>query len=129
MSWQNLLVQFGLPVLTIILSSIIGYSKNSKVKKHVSSILLITEKAKTYIIEAEQKTNYTGAEKKSFVITRLLKFIVDNTIKNINENTLSDIIENEVALTNEVNVVKKKLSVNSMTIVNEPSEMPTSVQV
>lgn len=129
MGWQEILMQFGIPVLTVILSTIIGMAKNSRVKKHASSIILITEMAKSYIIEAEKHSNYTGKEKKEYVLTRLLKFVFDNAIKNIKEDVLSDIIENEVALTNEVNVSKKNLSVNSMTIVTEPSEMPTSVQV
>lgn len=129
MNWLDIVLQVVFPVFTIILSIVIGFSKNKKVKKLASNILLITEMAKTYIVEAEQKTNYTGQEKKEFVITRLLKFIVDNSIKNITEEMLSDIIENEVALTNEVNVNKKKLSQHSMTIVNEPSAMPTSQQV
>lgn len=129
MGWLDIILQIVLPVMAIVLSTVIGFSKNRKVKKWTSNIILITEMAKTYIVEAEQKTNYTGLEKKQFVITRLLKFIVDKSIQNITEETLSDIIENEVALTNEVNVDKKKLSQHSMTIVNEPSEMPTSHQV
>lgn len=129
MGWLDITLQIGIPVFTIIFSSIFGFSKNKKVKKMASNILLITEMSKKFIVEAEQKTNYTGLEKKQFVITRLLKFIVDNSIQNISEETLSDIIENEVSLTNEVNVDKKKLSQHSMTIVNEPSEMPTSHQV
>lgn len=131
MAWTDILLNFGIPIFVSVLSILISVVKNSKVKKFASNILTVSEKAKEYIVEAEANKNYTGSEKKSYVITRLLKFIVDNSISNVDETTVSNIIENEVALTNEVNVEKKPQTTtlkNSTLIIDEPTEVQTSVQ-
>ena len=109
MTWYEIVVQFGIPALSIITSILVTFAKNKKVRQYANNILSVTEKAKEFIIEAEKQTHYTGAEKKFFVMSRLLKYLYDMKIKSLSEDTLSEIVENEVALTNEVNISKKNL--------------------
>lgn len=130
MAWYDIFIQYGIPIISIVGLFIVSFIKNKKVKRYANNILTVTEVAKTYIKEAEKMTNYTGAEKKNFVLSRLLKYIYDNAIKKVSEDTLSDIIENEVSLTNEVNIEKKMTySKPSTTIISEPNEMPQSLKV
>ena len=130
MTWYDIVIQYVIPFVSILASVIITKFKNAKVRKYANHILSVSEVAKDYIIEAENHTNYTGVEKKSFVLSRLLKYLVDNHIRSVSEKTLSDIIENEVALTNSVNVQKKSvLQKPSQIIVNEPSTQPQALNV
>lgn len=130
MTWYDIVIQYGIPLVSILASVIIAKAKNAKVRKYANHILSVSEIAKDFIVEAEKHTNYTGAEKKSFVLSRLLKYLVDNAIHSVSEKTLSDIIENEVALTNSVNVVKKSvLQKPSQFIVNEQTTPPQALNV
>ena len=130
MAWYENFIQYGIPIISIVASIIVSFVKNKKVKRYANNILNVTEVAKTYIKEAEKMKNYTGAEKKNFVMSRLLKYLFDNAIKKVSEQTLSDIVENEVSLTNEVNIEKKmNYSKPSMTIISEPNEMPQTLKV
>lgn len=129
MTWYEIVIQYGIPIFSIIVSFVISFTKNKKVKKYANSILNITEVAKTFIVEAEKQKNYTGTEKKNFVMSRLLKFIFENSIKKVSEETLSDIIENEVALTNEVNVQKKQQPKLSTNTVSTQTQTPHTLKV
>lgn len=129
MAWYENFIQYVIPIISIIGAIIVSFVKNKKVKRYAYNILNVTEVAKTYIKEAEKMTNYTGAEKKNFVMSRLLKYLFDNTIKKVSEQTLSDIVENELSLTNEVNIEKKMTySKPSMNIISEPNEMPHTLK-
>lgn len=131
MTWFEILIQYLIPAITIIISFIISIVKNKKVKKFASNLLNITHASKEFIIEAEKHKNYTGEEKKNFVMSRLFKFIVDNAISNVSENTLSDIVEKEVDLTNNVNVEKKTKTIlkNSSNNVKNSTEDPQTLNV
>lgn len=130
MVWFDYLVQYGIPAISIVGFFLVSFLKNKKVKRYANNILTVTEVTKTYIKEAEKMTNYTGSEKKNYVMSRLLKYLYDNAIKKVSEETLSDIIENEVSLTNEVNIGKKMTySKPSTTIISEPNELPQSLKV
>lgn len=107
MTWYDILISYGIPAITIILSFIFTFTKNKKVKAFAGNLLSVTEQAKVLIVEAEAFTNYTGSEKKNYVMSRLFKFVFENKIKTVTENDLSDIIESEISLTNQVNVLKK----------------------
>ena len=130
MKWYELVVQIGIPLLSIITSIIVTYAKNKKVRQYANNVLSVTEKAKEFIIEAEKQTNYTGTEKKFFVMSRLLKYLFDMKIKSISEEMLSEIVENEVALTNEVNISKKNLHKNLSTNTNQnQKQQPQTLKV
>lgn len=85
-----------------LLTLIIKISKNKKVKKTAEQMVSITEQLNTFIMEAEQFKNYTGAEKKNFVLTKINQFAIDNKIK-FSFETISNKIEEIISLTKNVN--------------------------
>ena len=60
--------------------------------------------------------NYSGAEKKEYVMTKINQYALENHIK-FNQEEISKRIEELVALTKEVNV--KDISINETIIQNE----------
>lgn len=112
MEFTEIVLTIVVPIVSVVGGVLITLIKNAKVKKYITNLMSITEKAKQYIIEAEKQINYTGSEKKNYVISRLLKVVVDNHIKNITVQDIDDIIENEINITNHVNIKKKSPTLN-----------------
>ena len=77
------------------------------------------------IIDAEAFVNYSGAEKKEYVLTKANRFAIENKIP-FNETELSDKIEELIILSKEVN--KRELfSVPSNTI--KEKEVASSIRI
>lgn len=91
-----------LGIVITVLTFIIKMSKNTKVRKNAEKILLLTNQIATYVKEAEGFRNYTGAEKKNYVLTKMNQFSIDNKI-NYDEDYVSCKIEELIETTKVVN--------------------------
>ena len=88
--------------------------KSKKGKRLAEELLNLSLDLMPLIEEAEKFVNYTGEEKKTYVMTRATQFVINKGMK-VTENDISNKIEELVNLTNEVNVRKKShyVSTNS----------------
>lgn len=99
--------------------------KNIKAKNKLVSIKKLTSTLQSLIIDAEAFVNYSGAEKKEYVLTKANRFAIENKIP-YNETELSDKIEELIVLSKEVN--KRELfSVPSNTI--KEKEVVSSIRI
>lgn len=78
------------------------FIKNAKLKKIAQSTIEICNVLIPYIEQAETFVNYSGAEKKEFVMTKANQYAVEHNIK-FNEELVSNEIEELVKLSKEVN--------------------------
>ena len=108
-------------ILITFLSFIIPFLKNSKAKKIIENAVKIAESVQPYIVEAEKFVNYTGEEKKAFVMTKANQYAIENNLK-FNTNEVSKQIETLVSLTKNVNAREKdkhgELNINVKEITN-----------
>lgn len=91
--------------LGLLVTTITFFTKficNAKAKKNALNIIKISEAVIPYIEEAEKFSNYSGAEKKTYVLTRANQFAIENCIK-FDINAISDKIEELLILTKQVN--------------------------
>jgi len=76
--------------------------RNKKMKKQLENGNKVRAAVMTLICEAEKKSNYSGEEKKDYVMTRANQFCIDNKIK-FNAETTDRIIQEIIELTKQVN--------------------------
>jgi hypothetical protein len=96
----------GLGFIITILTFIIKLSKNTKVRQNAEKLLLVTNQISTFVREAEAFVNYTGVEKKNYVLTKMNQFSIDNNIKYDQEyvsNKIEDIIDTTKIVNNSAN--------------------------
>lgn len=91
-------------LLTAILSVIVTLTKNKKVKKDCDDLITILFKVENKIIEAEKFINWTGEEKKQYVLSMLQNEIANTGITNDLVDTL---IENFIYFSKQVNNKKE----------------------
>lgn len=91
-----------LGVLITLLTFIVKTVKNVKAKMAIEQSIQIGNAILPFIREAEKFTNYTGEEKKAYVMTKANRFALNNSMK-FDELQVSDKIEELVTLTREVN--------------------------
>ncbi len=103
LSLLGTILGFLISVLTLILK----LSKNKKIRKSAEQMLMVTEQLNTFIEEAEQFKNYTGKEKKNYVLTKINQFSIDNKIK-YDPSIISEKIEEIIRLTKSVNTQEIK---------------------
>ena len=96
------LIVFFLGLITSIISIVIKYTKNIKVKNNLQNMLMIIDEIIPLIIEAEEFLSYSGEEKKEYVISRIFRKLNNCNIK-IEEEKIDNIIEKLVDFTKEVN--------------------------
>lgn len=90
--------------------------KNVKAKNKLVAINKLTSTLQTLIIEAEEFTNFTGTEKKEYVMTKANRYAIKNKIP-FDEQLVSDKVEDLVALSKEVNVGKRSTQVAQSDVV------------
>lgn len=96
---------------------LISLVKNVKAKNRLTTINKLTVALQAFVEDAETFVNYSGAEKKEYVMTKANRFAIDNNIP-YDENAVSDIIENIVKISKSVNVREKdKKSINEAPVV------------
>jgi hypothetical protein len=84
----------------------IKFIKSAKAKKIAEQTLRVTNAVLPFIEQAETFLNYSGSEKKEFVLTKANQFAIDNGIK-FNAESVGAKIEELVGLTKEVNKREK----------------------
>ena len=100
----------GLLVTTV--TFLAKFIKNAKAKKVAENIVKIGNAMIPYIQEAETFLNYSGEEKKQYVMTKANQFAIDNNIP-FNAEAVSDKIEELIGLTKQVNVKTGSTAVSS----------------
>lgn len=76
--------------------------KNVKAKNKLTALNKLTTTLQTLIVDAETFTNFTGAEKKEYVMTKANRYAIEHKIP-YDENAVSEKVEDMVALSKEVN--------------------------
>lgn len=91
----------GLLITTITFLS--QFIKSAKAKKFTENLTKIGNSILPYIEEAETFLNFTGEEKKQYVMTKANQFAIDNGIK-FDSVAVSSKVEELVSLTKKVNI-------------------------
>lgn len=76
--------------------------KNVKAKNKLTALNKLSTTLQAFIVDAETFTNFTGAEKKEYVMTKANRYAIENKIP-YDEQAVSDKVEEIVALSKEVN--------------------------
>lgn len=90
----------GLLITTV--TFLLKFINNAKAKKILEGVAKIGNAVLPYIKEAETFVNYSGIEKKEYVMTKANQFAIDNGI-DFDFDLVSDKIEELVLLTKKVN--------------------------
>lgn len=105
-------VVFGISFLSGLVSILIPYLKTAKAKKNAEKVVkvlsgfeLICKNIQPLVVKAEQFRNFSGAERKEWVMTQLQIIALKNSIV-FDENAVSEKVEEVVSTTNKVNVNK-----------------------
>ncbi len=91
-----------LGLLATITGFLIPLVKNVKAKNRLTALNKLTTTLQSLIIDAETFSNFTGAEKKEYVMTKANRYAIEHKIP-YDEQAVSDKVENLVALSKEVN--------------------------
>ena len=95
--------------------------KNVKAKNKLTALNKLSTTLQAFIVDAETFTNFTGAEKKEYVMTKANRYAIENKIP-YDDQAISDKVEEIVALSKEVNkrgtvsTVSKESQVTSIRI-------------
>lgn len=92
-----------IPLLFAVLSTAIGIFEAIQSKSKKKALNVLKSSICNFIKEAEEFKNYTGAEKKAYVMTRALKI----SYNLMSSAEIDNYIEEQVTLTNLVNIAKK----------------------
>ncbi|MDE6013851.1 MAG: hypothetical protein K2O05_00325 [Anaeroplasmataceae bacterium] len=89
-------------VICTVLVYIKNHIKNKRIKKILAETEVLAKELIPNILEAEKFKSYSGEEKKTYVMVRMLKYAMEHKIK-IDEDELSKKIDEMVCLTKQVN--------------------------
>lgn len=92
----------ALGLLVTSITFIMKFLKSAKAKKICEHVVEVENAVIPYIKQAETFLNYSGAEKKEFVMTKANQHAIENGIR-FDEALVSEKIEELVRLTKEVN--------------------------
>lgn len=101
----HLYLSFLAPMLTLLCAAVVflqKFVKNKKLKKVLEKTEQITKEIIPCITEAEKFVNFTGAEKKEYVMTKINQYSIEHHI-NFDKEETSKRIEELISLTKEVN--------------------------
>lgn len=98
LSFSGTVLGLFITVVTLILKSL----KQTKARKFCEQSIKVANAVLPFIQEAEKLVNYTGAEKKTYVMTKANQFAISNKIK-FEEAQVSARVEELVELTKKVN--------------------------
>lgn len=120
MSIENLqlFLPFLAPILGLLGATLLfleKFVKNKKLKNVLEKAEEVTKNIIPYIMEAEKFINYTGEEKKKYVMTRLNQYAIENNIK-FNQIEMSNKIEELVELTKNVNIKSYPITIDEEVI-------------
>ena len=95
-------VSSGVALAGTIIGLAVSLIKSVKGKKASEALNLITNAVRECVAKAEEFKNYTGSDKKEWVLTKVNQFCIDRKIK-FDPIEVSEAIEATIKLTNEVN--------------------------
>lgn len=107
-----IIASFVVGLITTATGFLIPLVKNRKAKKALEALNSIAGQIQPLVVEAERFVNYTGAEKKQFVLTKINDFAIKNKIP-FDETATSNLIEEIVATTKQVNMRDKDKTVEA----------------
>lgn len=93
---------YAITALAGLLTFLIPFVKSAKAKKALETAKKIAESVQPCIVEAEAFVNYTGEEKKAYVMTKANNFAIANGLE-FDADKISTLIDNIVELTKKVN--------------------------
>lgn len=91
--------------------------KNIKAKNKLIALNKLSSEVQKWIVEAEKFTNFSGEEKKTYVLTNANRYALNNKIC-FDEQDVSSKVEELVSLSKKVNVEASKKNV----LVKTPTE-------
>lgn len=91
-----------LGLLATVTGFLIPLVKNVKAKNKLTALNKLSTTLQAFIVDAEAFTNFTGAEKKEYVMTKANRYAIENKIP-YDEKAVSNKVEEIVALSKEVN--------------------------
>lgn len=91
-----------LGLIVTITGFLIPLVKNVKAKNKLTALNKLSTALQSFMAEAEAHCNYTGAEKKEYVMTKANRYAIENNIP-YDEQAVSDKVEDLVLLSKEVN--------------------------
>lgn len=92
--------------LVVAIAAVIAkYARSAKARKAAEQTIEICNALLPYIEKAESFVNYSGEEKKEYVMTKAGRYAIENGIP-FDEAEVSERVEELIALTNNVNVAK-----------------------
>ena len=97
-------------ILSLLLTSIVCLVKaiqKGKQKRSIEENTIFLEALAPLMELAEKYENYTGEEKKAFVLTKMNQLAIENHLK-FNEEEVSKKIEELIVLSKEINSTVKK---------------------
>lgn len=90
-----------------ILTLIFKLSKNKRIRKSTEELLILSEQLYNFIQDAEKFKNYTGVEKKNYVLTKMNQYSLENHLQ-FDEEYISNKLEELIGLTKNVNQNTRK---------------------
>lgn len=99
--------------LITIISTILGFVasftgvlvacvKNIKARKYLEATSKLATALQEFVIEAESLDNFSGEEKKSYVLTKANRYAIENKLP-YNEQDVGQVVENLIKVSKEVN--------------------------
>ena len=100
--------------------------KNVKAKNKLAALNKLSATLQSLIVDAETHSNFTGEEKKEYVLTKANRYAIDNNIP-YDEQAVSAKVEDLLALSKEVN--KRGTVATTKQNATENSEQPVILKV
>lgn len=109
----------GVGLFATITGFLIPLVKNVKAKNRLMALNQLSTFLNSLIVEAEQFANFTGEEKKQYVLTKANRYALENNIP-FDESTVDTEIEKIVKLSKNVNVgAHKSTTIENVTTTNK----------
>jgi hypothetical protein len=105
------ILSFIIMVISTIFSVILDYKKKQTEKMSIIKDTL-SSNIEGLVIEAEKFLNYSGEEKKNYVLTRAKQYLNSVKCTKISDSSISEIIERFVNITKQVNQREKDINGN-----------------
>lgn len=103
------------PALTLLCTTLVflkGKIKNKRMKNILENASKITSQIIPLIEQAEKFVNYSGEEKKEYVLTKLLGYAINNKLK-FDKEEISNKIEELITMSKQVNSKTEGMNCNN----------------
>lgn len=120
----KLIISLGAPMLGFLSTTIIvlkKYVKNNKLRKALEKSEEIINKIIPCVAEAENHLNYSGEEKKEYVMTKINQYAIENGIT-FDKEVISTKIEELIELSKKVNTGAPSENANELVCNNDSNK-------